>query len=153
MIDIKYINEYDTWTKLVWALHNDNLNNYELARNMSMRSSKFDDDFFSKLWSETRSGCGIGTIHYYAYHSNPKKYIVLNPNDHLTGTDDNLTKIFSTSSPTYPASVKVVASAIVKGTSNILAKVCAKRVFPQPVGPTNKIFDFDNSTFLLVLVS
>ena len=94
MIDIKYINEYDTWTKLVWALHNDNLNNYELARNMSMRSSKFDDDFFSKLWSETRSGCGIGTIHYYAYHSNPKKYIVLNPNDHLTGTDDNLTKIF-----------------------------------------------------------
>ena len=37
--------------------------------------------------------------------------------------------------------------------SNILAKVCARSVFPQPVGPTNKIFDFESSTFLLVLFS
>ena len=27
------------------------------------------------------------------------------------------------------------------------------KVFPHPVGPTNKIFDFANSTFLLVLFS
>ena len=45
MIDIKYINDYDTWTKLVWSLHNDNPNNYEVAKMMSMKSSKFDDDF------------------------------------------------------------------------------------------------------------
>ena len=51
------------------------------------------------------------------------------------------------------ASVNVVASAIVKGTSKILAKVCANNVFPHPVGPTNKIFDFESSTFLLVLFS
>ena len=33
-----------------------------------------------------------------------------------------------------------MASAIVKGTSKILAKVCARSVFPHPVGPTNKIY-------------
>jgi len=36
---------------------------------------------------------------------------------------NNLDNIFSTSSPTYPASVSVVASAIAKGTPNILASV------------------------------
>ena len=41
----------------------------------------------------------------------------------------------------------------VKGTSKILASVCANKVFPHPVGPTKRIFDFDNSTFLLVLFS
>ena len=53
--------------------------------------------------------------------------------------------IFSTSSPTYPASVKLVASATVKGTSNIFAKVWANNVLPVPVGPTKRIFDFEIS--------
>jgi len=43
----------------------------------------------------------------------------------------------------------VVASAIVNGTSKILANVCAKRVLPHPVGPTKRIFDFESSTSLL----
>ena len=43
--------------------------------------------------------------------------------------------------------------AIVNGTSRILASVCANKVFPHPVGPTNKIFDLASSTFLLVLFS
>ena len=51
------------------------------------------------------------------------------------------------------ASVKVVASAMVNGTSKILASVCANNVFPQPVGPTKRIFDLASSTFLLVLFS
>ncbi len=40
--------------------------------------------------------------------------------------------MFSTSSPTYPASVKVVASAMVKGTFKILARVWARQGFPRP---------------------
>ena len=40
-----------------------------------------------------------------------------------------------------------------KGTSNILANVCASKVLPQPVGPTNNMLDFDNSTSLLFFVS
>ena len=37
-------------------------------------------------------------------------------------------------------------SAMQKGTSSTLAKVCASSVLPQPVGPTSRIFDFCSST-------
>ena len=37
--------------------------------------------------------------------------------------------------------------------SNILARVCANKVLPHPVGQTKRIFDFESSTFLLVLFS
>ena len=50
--------------------------------------------------------------------------------------------MFSTSSPTYPASVRLVASAIAKGTLRNFAKVCASRVFPEPVGPISSTLDF-----------
>ena len=54
--------------------------------------------------------------------------------------------MFSTSSPTYPASVSAVASAIANGTFSSLASVCASRVLPEPVGPSSKMFDFASST-------
>ena len=54
--------------------------------------------------------------------------------------------MFSTSSPTYPASVRLVASAIAKGTWRKRASVWASSVFPQPVGPTSRMFDFCSST-------
>src|SRR5690606_5188367 len=65
-----------------------------------------------------------------------------------------------TSSPTYPASVRAVASAIAKGTFKILASVWASCVFPQPVGPIRSIllfclaisyFKIDSPYFPLVL--
>ena len=54
--------------------------------------------------------------------------------------------MFSTSSPTYPASVKVVASAMVNGTSSNLARVCANKVLPLPVGPRRRILLLPSST-------
>lgn len=57
-----------------------------------------------------------------------------------------LSRIFSTSSPTYPASVNAVASAMAKGTFKILARDCAKSVLPQPVGPSISILLFPSST-------
>ena len=54
--------------------------------------------------------------------------------------------MFSTSSPTYPASVSVVASAMVNGTLRSRASVSASRVFPQPVGPMSSTLLFDSST-------
>jgi hypothetical protein len=54
--------------------------------------------------------------------------------------------MFSTSSPTYPASVSVVASAIVNGTLSNLANVSARSVLPEPVGPINKILLLLSST-------
>mgnify|MGYP000477306670 CR=1 FL=1 len=57
--------------------------------------------------------------------------------------------MFSTSSPTYPASVNEVESAMVNGTFKTLANVSANKVLPDPVGPTNRIFDFESSTLSL----
>src|SRR5436305_927467 len=48
--------------------------------------------------------------------------------------------MFSTSSPTYPASVSVVASPIANGTFRIRASVFASSVFPLPVGPISSTF-------------
>jgi len=56
------------------------------------------------------------------------------------------TRMFSTSSPTYPASVSVVASAMVKGTSRMRASVWARSVLPTPVGPMSMMFDLSSST-------
>ena len=55
------------------------------------------------------------------------------------------TRMFSTSSPTYPASVSVVASAMVNGTSRMRASVWASSVFPTPVGPMSRMFDLSSS--------
>ena len=55
-------------------------------------------------------------------------------------------KMVSTSSPTYPASVREVQSAIAKGTSSIFATVWASRVFPLPVGPISRTLLFDSLT-------
>ena len=54
--------------------------------------------------------------------------------------------MFSTSSPTYPDSVKEVASQTAKGTDRVLARVSASKVFPHPVGPISNIFVFCSST-------
>src|SRR5208282_331583 len=54
--------------------------------------------------------------------------------------------MFSTSSPTYPASVNVVASTMAKGTSSMRESVCARSVLPVPVGPIKRMLDFVNST-------
>src|SRR5712672_1648404 len=53
--------------------------------------------------------------------------------------------MFSTSSPTYPASVSVVASAMVNGTSRMRASVCASSVLPEPVGPISRMLDLASS--------
>ncbi len=57
----------------------------------------------------------------------------------------SLRMMFSTSSPTYPASVSVVASTMVKGTESSLARVWASSVLPVPVGPMSRMFDLVSS--------
>ena len=54
--------------------------------------------------------------------------------------------MFSTSSPTYPASVRVVASAIANGTLSFFASVDASRVLPHPVGPITSMLLLSIST-------
>jgi len=54
--------------------------------------------------------------------------------------------MFSTSSPTYPASVRLVASAMVKGTLRKRARLWARRVLPLPVGPMSRMLLLLSST-------
>ena len=59
----------------------------------------------------------------------------------------NILIIDSTSSPTYPASVILVASATTKGTSKYFATVFASNVLPLPVGPINSTLPLEISKF------
>ena len=56
----------------------------------------------------------------------------------LSALANNTLNMLSTSSPTYPASVKLVASATINGTLRYFATVCASKVLPHPVGPNNR---------------
>jgi phage/plasmid-associated DNA primase len=85
---------YDDYTKIIWSLKNDNLNNYDVALDFSKRSSKHDDSYFNKLWSEGRNGNTLGTVHYYAHFDNPKKYRCLIPQDEIKPTEESLSNLF-----------------------------------------------------------
>ena len=74
LIDISYLDNRDSWIRIVWGLKNDSLNNKELARNLSKKSSKYEDSYFEKLWSEGRSGNSLGSVLHYVHSSNPQKY-------------------------------------------------------------------------------
>ena len=60
----------------------------------------------------------------------------------LSARASNIAIIDSTSSPTYPASVRLVASATTKGTFKYLATDLASRVLPDPVGPIKRTLPF-----------
>ena len=65
----------------------------------------------------------------------------------------SLLTTLSISSPMYPASVRDVASAIASGTSRSFARVLTRYVFPLPVGPSKRMFDFSISMSSIVSVA
>ena len=98
IIDIKYIDDYHSWTKIIWGLRNNSINNKDLAQKFSSKSDNYDRDGFYKIWTNTRSGNGIGSVYHYARLSNPEefkkiksKYMSVKPN---LGSDDSLAKLF-----------------------------------------------------------
>jgi hypothetical protein len=74
LIDIKYIDEYDSWTKIVWSLANDNKKNYHIAQSISSKSSKYDEKIFNKIWNSANNGNSIATVYYYSKLSNESKF-------------------------------------------------------------------------------
>ena len=78
IIDIAYLDNYDSWTKIVWSLKAIDVKNRELkaidvkireiAMQISEKSSKYDVSGFDKVWnSETTSknNFGAGTFFHY----------------------------------------------------------------------------------------
>jgi phage/plasmid-associated DNA primase len=75
ILKLKYIDEYETWIKLVWALSNDKEhNNYAIAKHISQRSEKYEECAFNTLWDNSRNGNTIGTFYYYAKESDLASY-------------------------------------------------------------------------------
>ena len=69
------IAQYDSWTRLIWALHNDTTaNNYEIAKYMSSKTSNYDEQDFNKYWYKTKSGLSMGSFIYYVKSIDERKF-------------------------------------------------------------------------------
>ena len=87
LIGIKYLDDYSSWTKIMWAMRNEDYSE-EFARNISKKSEKYDEEAFMKLWYDTSyDGNKLvkqPTLNYYAKLSNPKEYELLYINRHIS---------------------------------------------------------------------
>lgn len=71
----KDVDEYDSWTRLVWALHNDDdSDNYDIAKYWSSKSKKFVEKEFNKFWFKTRDGSTIGSFIFYVKSIDETKF-------------------------------------------------------------------------------
>ena len=86
LISVKYLDEYSSWTKIMWAMRNEDYSE-EFAMEISKKSKKFDTKVFTKLWyRDNYEGTKLvkqGTLNYYAKLSNPKEYELIYINKHL----------------------------------------------------------------------
>jgi len=99
LIHIQFIDNYNTWKRIVWAMKNENYTEEE-AKSISKKSNKYDDDGFSKVWDKSPSTISLtqGTLNYYAKLSNEKMYYeIINKNkidwDYIT-TDRGIADLF-----------------------------------------------------------
>jgi phage/plasmid-associated DNA primase len=90
LISVKYIDEYSSWCKIMWAMRNEDYSQ-EFAMEISKKSKKFDEEAFMKLWYNTSyEGNKVvkqATLNYYAKLSNPKEYELFYINKHLSKLD------------------------------------------------------------------
>ena len=102
IIDLKYIDNYNDWTKLIWACRVDN--NFELAHYISKRGNKYDGDEMATRviyndFKESRKGFSKATFYHYAKISNKEKYLEIRAKYHPfmeinSFTDNDLAKTF-----------------------------------------------------------
>lgn len=86
LISVKYLDEYSSWTKIMWAMRNEDYSE-EFAMEISKKSKKFDIKIFMKIWyNDNYEGSKLvkqGTLNYYAKLSNPKEYELIYIKKHL----------------------------------------------------------------------
>ena len=97
IISVKYLDEYDTWLKLLTALKSEN--EKAVAHYISQKSDKFKEaDFHNKYESVDSTTISIGTMYYYAKISNKKAYRDLQNEEmdsmEFLDSDDSQAKIF-----------------------------------------------------------
>ena len=73
LIDIRYIDNYSDWIKIVWSLAS--VEKKDLARTISKKSKKYDYDGSEKIYNEANGTIKIGTYFHYAKISKPRLFI------------------------------------------------------------------------------
>lgn len=97
-IDIQYIDNYQDWCKIIWACAS--IDNEDLARSISMRSSKFNEESFQTKYNNYEErGITIACLYYYSKKSNQDKHFKTMKNYHKydeieTPSDSKLAETF-----------------------------------------------------------
>jgi P4 family phage/plasmid primase-like protien len=90
IIDIKYLDNYNDWIKIIWSLKTQNL--YDEAKIISQRSKKYVDEDFDKYYNsfkESKNNFSLNTFYYYAKISNQKEfYKIKSKNDNFNIYED-----------------------------------------------------------------
>ena len=78
IIDVKYINCYADYFKIICSLKNDDIRHYKLALHITKKSKHFrQEQWFKEVWDGISTGkynYSLGTFNYYAKMSNEKSY-------------------------------------------------------------------------------
>ena len=74
---LKYLDEYNDWTRIIWSLKAHNVNLYEFANTLSNKSKKYSETSFNKTWDGyniDNSRLSIATFFHYSKISNLEKF-------------------------------------------------------------------------------
>lgn len=97
-IDEKYINKYEDWLKIIWALHNE-FNDIEICDYVSRRGNSYKDirDVEKYLKNNNKKCLSFGTICYYSKLSDESNYIKIRSKYNIlniSGEDVSLAKLY-----------------------------------------------------------
>jgi hypothetical protein len=75
LIDVKYIDDFDTWLRIVWAMKQEGYSE-EAIKKLSKKSASYSDEGFKNAFDKSPSNITVsqGTLNYYAKLSNKSLY-------------------------------------------------------------------------------
>mgnify|MGYP003115295927 CR=1 FL=1 len=93
LIDIKYLDNYYDWLRIVWALKF--LDQKQIAIDISKKSKKYTEEGFMNVWDNHKyDGITKSTLYYYSKKSNIKEFQNIISKYYLDFTDDNFALTF-----------------------------------------------------------
>lgn len=98
-INIEYLDDYDTWTRIIWSLSSYKKTMKNTAILISKKSTKYNEETFNKIWNQSMQKINIGTLYYYSRMSNKEEHFKIKDtySENVTedwGTDDVQADIF-----------------------------------------------------------
>ena len=95
IIDLKYIDSYHSWIRIVWGLKFISEDLKDFAITLSKKSTKFNQEGFDNVWDNTSyEGITKSTIYYYSKKSNITEFKKIIRNYYLDDTDNNYAETF-----------------------------------------------------------